>query len=149
MAVSKQLAALLRTGALFAALWWVVSTVVSVIVGGPLIGSALTYGAMFGLLGGISGVTTALLVAKGTSSASPSQINPWRFAAFGFLGGCLPILGITALGLVSGASASAITLMLGLGFGGGVFGGVVAAGAAAAAKRLPANDADRPELPVP
>jgi hypothetical protein len=148
MALSRKLAALFRTGALFAALWWIVFTLVSVIAGGPLIESALTYGVMFGLLGGISGVTTALLVAKGASSDRPEEIKPWRFTAFGFLGGALPILGITALGVFAGTTGAVVPVMVGLAVGGGIIGGAVAGGAAAAAKKLPDGDATDAQLPA-
>ncbi len=87
---------------------------------------------MFGLVGGISGIATALLIARVEAGRSIEQIRTWRVALAGFIGGMAPITVIALLGLLDGVSAGAVQILVGL----GVASGGVGATIAAAAKRI-------------
>jgi len=148
MAFSRQFKALVRMGTFFGATWGVIGTFVSMVAGGPFVPSLLTYGAMFGVVGAMSGIGTAVLVARGESGKELGDIPVWRVASWGFLGGFLPGALISLLALAVGASDVVVGLLsVGL-FSGGV-GGALSASAAAAAKRVGSGDSrEQPELPA-
>ena len=149
MDFSRQFKALGRIGGLFAAAWAAIGTLVSFFTGGPFLASLLTYGVMFGLVGGISGIATALLIARVESGHSIEQIRTWRVALAGFIGGMAPITVIALLGLLDGVSAGAVQILVGLGVTSGGVGATIAAAAAAAAKRITGSEPDdQPKLPA-
>ena len=149
VAVSRQFRALGRIGAVFGAAWSVIGTLVSFFAGGPLLPSLLTFGVMFGLVGGISGIATALIVARAESGRSVEQMRTWRVALAGFIGGSAPITVISLLGLLDGTSPGAVQILVWLGIISGGVGALIAASAASAAKRIAGSDStDQPKLPA-
>ena len=148
MALSRSFKALGRIGGFFAAVWAVIGTSVSVLAGGPILSSMLTYGVLFGAMGGISGITTALLVVRGESGRPTGYVPPWRAVAWGFLGGFAPGAVFAGLALM-GAGPSALPAPVVLGLVGGGIGGVLSGAAAALAKRAALTSADdQTELPA-
>ena len=104
---------------------------------------------MFGAVGGISGITTALLLARGESGRQINEVATWRVTPWGFLGGFAPAALFTLLALMFGAAASAVVPLLVLGLISGGIDGTISGSASAAAKRveLPEPD-DQPKLPA-
>jgi len=115
MALSRKFKALGRIGALFAAAWGGIATLVSVFSGGPLLPSLLTFGVMFGAIGGISGLTTGLLIARAESGWLVEDVSIWRVSLWGFLGGFSPagLFGILATAFGASASTTVPLLILG------------------------------------
>lgn len=149
MALSRQFKALARIGTLFAAAWGGIATLVSVVSGGPLLPSFLTFGVMFGAVGGISGLTTGLLIARAESGRKVEDVSIWRVALWGFLGGFAPAGLFGLLGLTFGASAGAIVPLLVLGGISGAVGSAISGSATAAARRGQLRGAeDQPRLPA-
>ena len=148
MAFSRQFKALIRIGTLFAGAWGVLGTVLSMLTGGPFVSSLLTYGAMFGVVGGMSGIGTALLVAKGESGKEVGEVPVWRVTSWGFLGGFIPGALFSVFALAVGASDVVLPLLAVGVFSGGV-GSALSGTAAVAAKRVGSGDAEeQPKLPA-
>ena len=134
MTLSRQLKAVGKIGTVFAGAWGLVGTAVSVLAGGGIVPSLLSYGIMFGAAGGISGIATALLVARGEAGRAIEDVSSWRAALWGFLGGFMPAALLTAIVVIEGASDMAVPLLV-LGTISGGVGGTVCGIAATSAKR--------------
>ena len=140
MLVSRQFRALARIAALFSGSWAAVGAVIGALGAPSLTGETALVGAtsfalMYGTAGGIAGVATALLVARAEVGRQVSDIPTWRLAAWGVIGGVVPVALFGVLGLVAGASLSAVLPLLGVGVIGGGISGTIAGSASAAAKR--------------
>ena len=83
MALSRQLRALGKIGAAFGLAWGFVGTAISALAGGGLIPSLLSYGVMFGSAGGISGIVTGLLIARGEAGKAAEDISSLRATVWG------------------------------------------------------------------
>lgn len=147
MAVSRQFKALGKIGGLFAAAWGAIGTTVSMVAGGGLLPSLMTFGVMFGAAGGISGIVTALLVARGEADRAVREVPIWRATLWGLLGGFAPAAGLAAI-VAASSVADVVVPLLVLGAVSGLFGGAITGIAIASAKRLDRlEDADQPKLP--
>ncbi len=135
MTLSRQFRALGKIGAFFAGAWGVVGTAVSALAGGGLVPSLLSYGIMFGAAGGISGIATALLFARGEAGRSIEEISSWRASLWGFLGGFVPAAILAAIVVAEGAADMLVPLLV-LGTISGGVGGTVSGIAAMSAKRV-------------
>jgi hypothetical protein len=144
LALSRQFKALGKIGAVFAGAWGLVGTALSVLAGGGIVPSLLSYGVMFGAAGGISGIATALLAARGEAGRAVEDVSSWRAALWGFLGGFIPAALLTAIVLIEGAGDVVAPLLV-LGTISGGVGGAVCGIAAASAKRVEAPSASNPE----
>jgi hypothetical protein len=148
MALSRQFKALGKIGGVFAGAWAAIGVFVGMFAGGPFLPSLLTYGFMFGAVGGISGITTALLAARGESGREINEVPTWRATLWGFLGGFGPAALFT-LAVPPGAAASAVVPLLVLGLLCGGIGGAISGAAAASAKRVELSGPDdQPKLPA-
>jgi hypothetical protein len=135
MALSRQFRALVRVGTFFAAAWGVIGTILSMLTGAPFLPSLVTYGAMFGVVGGLSGISTALLLARGERGGDVGQLPTWRVASWGFFGGVIPGGVFSLLAVALGAADVLVPLLAVSVFSGGV-GSVLSGSAAVAAKRV-------------
>ncbi len=150
MGPSRRFKALFKIAGLFSSLWAALGVLVGLLGAGTTPSTILTYGIMYGAVGGISGIVTALLVARAESGRSIQEVRTWRVAGWGIAGGIAPAALFSALGLAFGAPASALLPLLGLGVVGGGLGGIVSGSASVAAKRAALADGDTPpELPAP
>ena len=153
MSLSRQLKALGRIGGFFAAAWGAIATFVGMFGGGAFhpsyfLPSLLTFGVMFGALGGISGISTALLIAKGESGRKVHEVPIGRVTLWGFLGGFTPGAAFALLALTLGAT-DVLGLLLAVSLFSGGVGSAISGSAAAAAKRVGAADRDdQPKLPA-
>lgn len=145
MGMSRQFRALLTFGAFFAVVWAVLGTLLSVIGGAPILPALSGTGVIFGTIGGMSGVFTALLLARGERGRQAEEVPVWRATLWGFLGGFAPGGGFGVMGAVLGAPEIVLPLMI-LGGITGVIGGLVSGAAVAAAHQVPGAD-EPPELP--
>jgi hypothetical protein len=146
MAFSRQFKALAKIGGFFAAAWGAVGTIVSMVAGGPLLPSLMTFGVMFGAAGGISGIVTALLVARGEADRAVREVPTWRAALWGILGGVAPAAGLAAIVAASSAPHAVVPLLV-LGAVSGLVGGAITGGAVASAKRAERLEgAEQPRL---
>lgn len=151
---SQRFKALAKVGGLFAFVWGGIATFVGMFARGAfhpsfLLPSLLTFGVMFGAAGGISGIATALLIARGESGRDLARVPAWRVAFWGFLGGIAPgavfSLMAAALGATDVLGLLATVTMLG-----GGLGTAIAGSAAAAAKRVgPGLREGQPQLRQP
>lgn len=137
---SQRFKALARIGALFASVWGGIATLVGTLGGGAfhpsfLLPSLLTFGVMFGAVGGISGIATALLIARGESGRDLSQVPAWRVALWGFLGGITPGAVFSLVAAALGATDVLALLVTVTALSGGL-GSAISGSAAAAAKRV-------------
>lgn len=140
MALSRQFKALSKIGGVFAGAWGAIATFVGMFSGGAIhpsffLPSLLTFGVMFGALGGISGISTALLIARGESGGQLAEAPIWRFTLWGFLGGFMPGALFAILALVLGAP-DVLGLLLAVSLFSGGVGSAISGTAAAAAKRV-------------
>ncbi len=146
MAFSRQFKALGRIAGFFAVAWGAMGTLLSVLDGRPFVPSLLTFGVMFGAVGGISGITTGLLIAKAESGRRISEVPTWRVTLWGFLGAFAPAALVTLGPPVLGTAVP--LLVLGL-ISGGIGGALLGSTAAAAAKRVELREPDeRPRFPT-
>lgn len=123
MPLSKQFKALGRIAASFAAVWAVIGTGLSVLAGGPLLASFWTFGTLAGAVGGLSGLTTGLALARAESGRDLDEMPHWRAGAWGFLGGFGPAGLLSAIAVVFGPTPGIVAPLLALGLGsGGVVG---------------------------
>ncbi len=153
MALSRQFKALGRIGGLFAGAWGAIATFVGMFGGGTIhpswfLLSLLTWGIMFGAVGGISGISTALLIARAESGRELGELPVWRVTSWGFLGGFIPGALFALLALTLGWTDVLVPLLWVSLFSGGV-GSAISGSAAAAAKRVgPGDREDQPKLPA-
>ena len=154
MAFTRQFRALCRISGFFAGAWATVGGIIGAIwgpkvLGGSALGAAMTLAFPYGLIGGMAGALTVLVIARSESGKDIGQVPTWRVAVWGVVGGVAPAVLITGAGLFFGAPAGALLpLVSGLGIMGAVVGGVVSAVASAAAKteRLSTGE-QSPQLP--
>ena len=146
---TRQFKALGRIAAFFAGTWGAVGTLLSVLGGGPLLPSLLTYGLLFGAVGGVSGLATGLLLARGESGRRFEEVPVWRAALWGFLGGFMPAGLFAGLAIAFGTVAAAIMplLVLGVVSGTGMAGLAAFVSDAAKKTQLGASDGG-PSLPA-
>lgn len=137
MALSRRFRALGKVGTAFALGWGLVGTAISFLSGGALVPSLLGYGIMFGAAGGISGIVTGLLVARGESGKAVEAISSWRASLWGLLGGLIPAAVLASIGVIEGAPDVVLPLIILGSISGGV-GATVTGLAAASAKRVEA-----------
>lgn len=110
--------------------------------------SLLTFGVMFGALGGISGISTSLFIAKGESGREVGEVPLWRVTLWGFLGGFTPGAAFTLLALTLGAT-DVLGLLLAVSLFSGGIGSAISGSAGAAAKRVGSGvDGAQPRLPA-
>jgi hypothetical protein len=138
MIFSRQFRALGRIAAAFAGAWAVIGGLLAILTGssdpeGSLLGWVTTHMFMYGALGAISGFVTALLVAE--AGRRVERLTTRQVALWGVIGGLAPVALFGALGLVFGASASALLSLVALGVVSAGIGGAIAASSAAVAKR--------------
>jgi hypothetical protein len=138
MIFSRQFRALGRIAAAFAGAWAVIGGLIAILTGssdpnGNLLGWVTTHMFMYGTLGAISGLVTALLVAE--AGRQVERLTTRRVVLSGIVGGGAPVALFGTLGLVFGASASALLSLVALGVVSAGLGGAIAASAAAVAKR--------------
>ena len=154
MALSRQFRALTRIAGVFASVWGVVGGLVGVVLGPGITGdtalsSAMTFALMYGTAGAISGVVTALLVARTESGRRIGDMRTWRVAASGVVGGLAPAMLFGGLGvIVGGASLSEVLPLLGLGVVGGLVSGTISGSASAAAKAALDRGEPLPQVPA-
>lgn len=140
MAFSRQFRALWKITGVFAAVWAAVGGIIGAIrgpdiIGGPIIGAAITLAVPYGLFGGMAGAMTVLLAARSGSGKDIRQVPAWRVGVWGAIGGIAPPLLLSGIGLVFfGASVSAVLALLPLAVVGAGVGGVISLAASAAAK---------------
>ena len=148
MAFSRQFKALARVSTLFGVAWASIGTLVSMFTGGPFLPSLLTFGVMFGVVGCVSGISTALLIARGESGRELGEVPIWRVTIWGFLGGFTPGALFALLALTVG-NTDVLGLLLVVSLFSGGIGSAISGSAAAAAKRVgPENGEDQPKLPA-
>ena len=153
MAISRQFKALLRIGSFFAVAWGAIATFVGMFGGGGFhpsyfLPSLLTFGVIFGALGGISGICTSLLIAKGESGREVGEVPLWRVTLWGFLGGFTPGAVFTLLALTLGAT-DVLGLLLAVSLFSGGVGSAISGSAVAVAKRVGSGARDaQPKLPA-
>ena len=102
---------------------------------------------MFGAVGGISGITTGLLIAKAESGRHINEVPTWRVTLWGFLGAFVPAALFTLGPPVLGAAVPLLVLgLIGGGIGGALLG---SAATVAAAKGAELREPDeQPKLPT-
>jgi len=144
MLLSRQFKALGKIGAVFAGAWGLVGTVVSVLAGGGVVPSLLSYGVMFGAAGGISGIATALLAVRGEAGRTIEELSPWRAVLWGFLGGIVPAALLSGIVAMEGAVDMVLPLLV-LGTISGSVGGAVCGIATTSAKRVKGTSPARQE----
>jgi hypothetical protein len=137
---SRRFKAVSRIGALFAGVWGAIATVVGMLGNGTFhpslfLPSLLTFGVIFGAAGGISGISTALLIARGESERDPGEVSVLRMTAWGFLGGSGPgaVFSLLALGL---GATDVVGLLLAVSLLSGGLGSAISGSAAFTAKRV-------------
>lgn len=148
MPVSRQYKALRKIVGFFGAVWGALG----VVVGGASVGWAprtlASFGITYAIAGGITGIVTALILARAESGKSVEDIPVWRVTLWGMLGGLAPAVLFGGLGLVFGAPSGAMAPLLSLGVVGGGLGGVITGSASALAKRGAISGGEqRTELP--
>ena len=153
LAFSRQFKAIGKIGGFFAGVWGAIATFVGMFGGGAfhpsyLLPSFLTFGVIFGAVGGISGICTALLIARGESGRELSEVPTWRVTFWGFLGGFTPGAIFTLLALTLRAT-DVLGLLLAVSLFSGGVGSAISGSAAAAAKRVGSGARDaQPKLPA-
>jgi hypothetical protein len=152
MSFSRPFRALSRIAVAFAGAWAVLGGLIAVLSGsanpeGSLLGWVATHLLMYGALGGIAGLVTALLVAEAGRRAQ--RLTTRRVALWGAIGGLTPVALFGTLGLVFGASASALLPLGALGIVSATLGGALAGSSAELAKRGAISPAPAaPRLPT-
>lgn len=138
MDFTRRFRALGRVSAFFGVAWGMLGTALEVLLGGPLLGSLLHFGVMFGAVGTLSGILTGLVLARGEAGHTVADLPTWRSVAWGFLCGFAPavvMLGIiAALGPTPGVAVPLLSV------------GSVSGGATAAVAAWISRDAKRTEL---
>jgi hypothetical protein len=140
MNFSRQFKALGRIAVAFACAWAVIGGIVALITGpsdpdGGLLGWVLTHMFMYAALGAISGLVTAVLVARAEAGRQVAHLVTSRFVVWGVVGGLAPVALFGVLGAAFGASTEALVALAALGVVSAGLGGAVAASSAAVAKR--------------
>lgn len=143
MRLSRQFRALGKITAFFAGVWGAVGLVTAALTAGLASSTLLAFGVSFASAGAISGLATALLVARVEGGRRFEEIPAWRSTLWGVLGGGAPAAVFGILALLFAGNPSAIVSLMGLAAFGGVIGGTIATAAHAAARRgeLPSGDA--------
>ena len=148
MHFSRQFKALGRIAAVFAGAWTLVGTGLSMLAGGPFVPSLLTFGVMAGAVGGISGITTGLVLARAESGRTVEELATWRASLWGFLGGFGPAGLLAAIAVVL-PTPDVIGPLLVLGtVSGGVVAGLSGSLSVAAKRAEIAAADDQPTLPA-
>jgi len=151
--LSRKFKAMARIGGFFALAWGVIGTLVGTFGGGSIhlslfLPSLLSFGVMFGALGGISGISTALLMARAESGRELGDLPLWRVTFWGFIGGFTPGGASALLALAIGA-ADVVGLLLVVSLISGGLGSAISGSAAAAAKQVGSGVAgEHPKLPA-
>ncbi len=154
MIFTRQFRALLRISSFFAATWAAVGGIIGAfsgptVIGGSVLGAAATFAIPYGLIGGMAGALTVLLVARLEAGKDVVRVPIWRFTVSGIVGGMAPTTLLSALGLIFGAPVAAVLPLLGIGIVGGALGGAVCAAGSAAAKADNLSEREQqPQLPV-
>lgn len=152
MIFSRQFRALGRIAAAFAGAWAAIGGLIAILTGsadpdGSLLGWVTTHMFMYGALGAISGFVTALLVAE--AGRRVERLTTRRVALWGVVGGLAPVALFGTLGLVFGASASALLSLVAVAVVSAGLGGALTASSAAMAKRGEISQArTTPRLPA-
>ncbi len=148
MPFSRQFKALVRISTFFGVAWGSIGTLVSMLTGAPFVPSLLTFGAMFGIVGGVSGISTALLIARGESGRELAEVSTWRVTFWGFLGGFTPGALFALIAMAVG-NTDVLGLLLAVSLFSGGIASALSGAAAAAAKRVgPGDREDQPKLPA-
>ncbi len=154
MQLSRQFKALARITLLFSGAW---AGIAGVLAGlryatdqdGSLVARVATAMTMYGAVGAMSGLVTALILARAEAGRQVEHLPTSRVAIWGMIGGTAPAVLFALLGLVFGAPADSYLPLMGVGIVSGGLGAVVAAAGSAAAKRGSLNAAGaKPRLPA-
>ena len=153
MALSRQFKAMGRISGLFAGAWGAVATFVGMLGGGAFhpslfLPSLLSFGVMFGAVGGMSGISTALLIARAESGRELGDVPIWRVTVWGFLGGFTPG-GMSALLALTLGATDVLALLIVASLISGGMGSAISGSAAAAAKQVASGATEaHPKLPA-
>jgi len=142
VALSRQFKALGKITAFFAGVWGAVGVVTAALTAGVASSTLLAFSVAFASAGAISGLATALLVARGERGRRFEEIPAWRSTLWGVLGGGAPAAVFGILALLFAGNPSAIVSLMGLAAFGGVIGGTITTSAHVAGRQgeLPSGD---------
>jgi hypothetical protein len=127
MVFSRQFRALGRVAAFFGISWGIVGTAVDMLLGGPLVGSLLHFGVLFGTAGAISGILTGVVLGRAEAGRSVGDLPIWRSVLWGFTAGVGPAVVMIGILAALGPTPGVIVPLLGLGWvTGGLSAGVAA-----------------------
>ena len=153
MQFTRQFKALARVTALFSGVWAAIGGIMAALQyltnpEGSLLAQIATHLVMYGALGAISGMATALILARTEAGRRVEDLPTPRVATWGMLGSAAPAALFGLLGMVFGAPAGSYLPLLGVGIVSGAIGATVAASASVAAKRGSLNPGNaKPRLP--
>ena len=153
MQFTRQFKALARVTALFSGVWAAIGGIVAALTyltdpDGSLLAQVATHLVMYGAVGAISGMATALILARSEAGRQVEELPTPRIATWGMIGGAAPAALFGLLGMVFGAPAGSYLPLLGVGIVSGAIGATVAASASVAAKRGSLNAGNaKPRLP--
>ena len=130
MMLSQQFKALARISGLFGTAWAAVGGSIGFAVGPSQIGdgrvaAALSFAFMYGCVGAIAGLITALVISQAEQGREAGSVPRRRMMAWGILGGVAPAALFGALGLLAGAPMSAVWPLAGVAVIGGCIGGLI------------------------
>jgi hypothetical protein len=130
MMMSRQFNALARISGLFGVAWAAVGGSIGLARGPSLIGderavAALSFAFMYGCVGAIAGLITALVISRAEHGRDAGSVPRWRMTGWGIVGGVAPAGLFGALGLLAGAPLSAIWPLAGTAVIGGCIGGLI------------------------
>jgi hypothetical protein len=154
MPFSQQFRALGRVAIVFAGAWAAIGGAVAAFTwvidrDGSFFSRVAAYLVMYGSAGAISGIITALILARALAGRRVEQVATGRVAGWGMVGGLAPSAFFVLLGLAFGAPSSSYLPLLGLGAVSAGIGAAVAASVFAVAKRgTLATPLEKPHLPA-
>lgn len=154
MQFTRQFKALVRVAVLFSGAWAAIGGIVAGLRwvfdrDGSVLAQVATHAVMYGAVGAISGMATALILARAEAGRQAQQLSTRRVATWGMVGGVAPTALFGLLALVFGAPADSYLPLMGVGIISGGIGAAVAASASVAAKRASLNAvAAQPRLPA-
>jgi len=137
--LSRQFKALARISGLFGTAWAAVGGAIGFAVGPSQIGdgrgiAALSFAFMYGCVGAIAGLITAMVISRAERGREAGSVPMWRMTEWGVLGGVAPAALFGALGLLAGAPPSAVWPLAGIAVIGGGIGGLITHSTSSAAR---------------
>ncbi len=149
MQFTRKFKALARVTALFSGIWAAIGGIVATLrwVAHPD-GSLLTQvgidALMYGSLGALAGIMTALVLARAEAGRQVERLTTRRVALWGLIGGAAPAALFGLLALVFGGPIDSLLPLIGVGTISGGIGAAVATSVSLAAKR---SIGDSPHAP--